>query len=60
MLLFSVISFTAMYLILAILLAYLFIREIKKGAHSEEDTDQKDETDLSTDPFDGGAYHGIS
>ena len=49
-----------MYLILAIVLAYLFIREIKKGAHSEEDTDQKDETDLSTDPFDGGAYHGIS
>ncbi|BBP93189.1 hypothetical protein BsIDN1_68070 [Bacillus safensis] len=41
MLLFSVISFTVMYLILAILLAYLFIREIKKGAHSEEDTDQK-------------------
>ncbi|MCW4681929.1 cytochrome ubiquinol oxidase subunit I [Bacillus pumilus] len=60
MLLFSVISFTTMYLILAILLAYLFIREIKKGAHSEEDKDQKDETDLSTDPFDGGAYHGIS
>jgi cytochrome d ubiquinol oxidase subunit I len=60
MLLFSVISFTTIYLILAIVLAYLFIREIKKGAHSEENTDQKDETDLSTDPFDGGAYHGIS
>lgn len=34
MLLFSVIAFTAIYLVLALVLVYLFVREIKKGLHT--------------------------
>ncbi|MDA1476839.1 cytochrome ubiquinol oxidase subunit I [Bacillus changyiensis] len=57
MLLFSVIAFTAIYLILAIVLVYLFIREIKKGA---EHHDHHQDGHVSTDPFDQEVYHGIS
>jgi cytochrome d ubiquinol oxidase subunit I len=48
-LLFSFIAFTAAYLVLAIVLVYLFIREIKKG--TEHDYAVKD-INVSVDPFD--------
>lgn len=51
-LLFSFIAFTTIYLILAIVLVYLFIREIKKGA----DHDTTERIDVSIDPFDKEVY----
>ena len=51
-LLFSFLSFTAIYTILAILLVYLFVREIKKGS---EHTAHED-IEVAVDPFDQGAY----
>lgn len=47
--LFSIIAFSTIYTILAILLVYLFIREIKKG---QTDTNQKSRD--FRDPFDKG------
>lgn len=49
--LFSLISFSAIYLILAIVMAYLFVRVIKKGP-VEEEKDVK----LTTDPFGEEGY----
>ncbi|TWM90127.1 Cytochrome bd-I ubiquinol oxidase subunit 1 [Bacillus licheniformis] len=57
MLLFSVIAFTAIYLVLALVLVYLFVREIKKGAAHH---DHHHDDSVSTDPFDQEVYHGIS
>jgi len=51
-LLFSFIAFTTIYLILAIVLVYLFVREIKKGA----DHDTTERIDVSIDPFDKEVY----
>jgi cytochrome d ubiquinol oxidase subunit I len=53
-LLFSFISFTVIYAILAVVLVYLFIREIKKGA--DHDHSENHEVTVSVDPFDKGAY----
>lgn len=52
-LLFSLIAFTAIYLILAIVLVYLFIREIKKGVDHHEDVRS---IDVPIDPFDKEVY----
>ncbi len=49
--LFSLISFSAIYLILALVMAYLFVRVIKKGP-VEEEKDVK----LTTDPFGEEGY----
>ncbi|WP_240371402.1 cytochrome ubiquinol oxidase subunit I [Anoxybacteroides rupiense] len=54
-LLFSFIAFTTIYLILAIVLIYLFVREIKKGAGHH---DEQKESDLSVDPFEKEAVQG--
>ncbi|KGX85853.1 cytochrome ubiquinol oxidase subunit I [Pontibacillus litoralis] len=48
-LLFSLIAFTTIYLILAIVLVYLFVREIKKGAGYH---DVQSDSNISIDPFD--------
>lgn len=50
--LFSLIAFTAIYTILAIVTIYLFVRHIKKTDH-----DQERKEEVSSDPFDkaGGA-----
>ncbi|UOQ44948.1 cytochrome ubiquinol oxidase subunit I [Halobacillus salinarum] len=47
-LLFSLITFTLIYLVLAIVLVYLFVREIKKGTEHEE---QAKDPRRSIDPF---------
>ncbi|WP_100332596.1 cytochrome ubiquinol oxidase subunit I [Bacillus xiapuensis] len=47
-LLFSFIAFTTIYLILAIVLVYLFVREIKKGTEHTHDPADRSET---IDPF---------
>lgn len=52
-LLFSLIAFTTIYLILAIVLVYLFIREIKKGVDHHEDVQS---IDVPMDPFDKEVY----
>ncbi len=51
-LLFSIITFTTIYAILAIVLVYLFVKEIKKGA----DYDAPQEVNVHVDPFDKEAY----
>ena len=51
-LLFSFLSFTAIYTVLAILLVYLFVREIKKGSEHTAHEDKE----VAVDPFDQGAY----
>lgn len=48
--LFSIIAFSTIYTILAILLVYLFIREIKKGP----DGHKPEKEEVSVDPFDKG------
>lgn len=53
--LFSLISFTGIYTILGIVMAYLFVKVIKKGPNAEET--QKSH---SNDPFDKEEYHAIS
>lgn len=56
LLLFSIITFTTIYLLLGVVMVYLYIKEIKKGTeHDPEDEDQ----DPAIDPFDKEAYeHG--
>ncbi|UNL86353.1 cytochrome ubiquinol oxidase subunit I [Priestia koreensis] len=51
-LLFSLIAFTTIYAVLAVVLVYLFVREIKKGASHESPTDPP----VTIDPFDKEAY----
>ncbi|WP_243292795.1 cytochrome ubiquinol oxidase subunit I [Bacillus sp. FJAT-47783] len=48
-LLFSFIAFTTIYLILAIVLVFLFVREIKKGTDHH---DAEKDLNISVDPFD--------
>lgn len=48
--LFSIITFSTIYAILAIVLIYLFIREIKKGPDGHEEVEEN----VSVDPFDKG------
>lgn len=54
-LLFSIISFIAMYTILGVVMVYLFARVVKQGPA----LDNK-ETPQSDDPFDGEAYHVVT
>ncbi len=54
--LFSLISFTAAYTVLAIVMAYLFIRVIKKGPNAVEHA----ETGHADDPFDREGQHAFS
>lgn len=51
-LLFSFIAFTVVYAALAIVLVYLFLREIRKGVVYSSTEDPQ----VSVDPFDKGAY----
>ena len=54
--LFSLIAFTAIYTILAIVMAYLFVRVIKKGPHVAVEEEAQSE-----DPFEmGGQRHAVS
>ncbi|MEC0209988.1 cytochrome ubiquinol oxidase subunit I [Paenibacillus ehimensis] len=54
--LFSLISFTAAYTVLAIVMAYLFIRVIKKGPNAVEHA----EIEHADDPFDKEGQHAFS
>lgn len=51
-LLFSLIAFTTIYTSLALVLVYLFMREIRKGVVYST----QEEPQVSVDPFDKGAY----
>ncbi|KHF37606.1 Bacterial Cytochrome Ubiquinol Oxidase [Paenibacillus sp. P1XP2] len=54
--LFSLIAFVAIYAILAVVMAYLFIRVIQKGPYAAET-----QAETSSDPFDKEEYrHAIS
>ncbi|WP_079478562.1 cytochrome ubiquinol oxidase subunit I [Halobacillus salinus] len=53
-LLFSFIAFTLAYTALAIVLVYLFVREIKKGTEHQGEKEDRHE---SIDPFEREAYH---
>lgn len=54
--LFSLIAFTAIYAALGTVMAYLFVKVIKKGPRDEEGTG----SDHSADPFGKEGYHAIS
>ncbi|WP_186580604.1 cytochrome ubiquinol oxidase subunit I [Aquibacillus kalidii] len=53
--LFSLITFSAIYLLLAIVMAYLFIRVIKKGP-----VEETQDTHHTADPFDGKGGHAYA
>lgn len=53
--LFSLITFTAIYAVLAAVMAYLFIKVIKKGPYAAEEEDRP-----ASDPFNKEGYHAVS
>lgn len=53
--LFSLITFTAIYAVLAAVMAYLFIKVIKKGPYAAEEEDRH-----ASDPFNKEGYHAVS
>ncbi|MBP0725735.1 cytochrome ubiquinol oxidase subunit I [Bacillus sp. RG28] len=57
-LLFSIIAFSCFYTILAIVMVYLFIREIKKGP--EHGHNHESNTNISLDPYSKEEYNVVS
>ncbi|MNJ65426.1 Cytochrome bd-II ubiquinol oxidase subunit 1 [compost metagenome] len=54
--LFSLIAFTAIYAVLAVVMVYLFVKAIKKGPYADNVNDDEQ----SADPYGKEGYHAIS